>query len=237
MKKSFFEIGLQQKTDKISQHGYHFIYPNILDKYRDLKDKGIIEIGIENKYSLNLWLEYFPYSFIYGMDINLECNGERFSILKGDQSNKNDLINLKENINKPIFFIIDDGSHIPEHQILTFDILFEKLEPGGTYIIEDIETSYWTKEFIYNYKTNYGYQNKNSIIEIFKDLLDDINSEFLTEENKQIQLSKRKENVSITNRKNISSILFFHNSIIITKKTKEELDFYRERDYYWKNRL
>ena len=34
-------------------------------------------------------------------------------------------------------FIIDDGSHHPQHQITSFKYLFEKgLKPGGVYIIE-----------------------------------------------------------------------------------------------------
>ena len=34
--------------------------------------------------------------------------------------------------------ILDDGSHIPEHQILTFNTLFPSVVPGGIYIIEDV---------------------------------------------------------------------------------------------------
>ena len=37
--------------------------------------------------------------------------------------------------------IIDDGSHIEEHQIFTFGVLFPKLKPGGVYIVEDISSS------------------------------------------------------------------------------------------------
>ena len=40
--------------------------------------------------------------------------------------------------------IIDDGSHIPWHQIFTLETIFDTfLKDGGVYIIEDIETSYW----------------------------------------------------------------------------------------------
>jgi len=47
-------------------------------------------------------------------------------------------------IKHPVCFINDDGSHVPEHQLFSFDYLFhELLMPGGTYIIEDVETSYW----------------------------------------------------------------------------------------------
>ncbi len=41
--------------------------------------------------------------------------------------------------------IIDDGSHINDHVVTTFDFLFPKLAPGGIYVIEDTQTSYWTE--------------------------------------------------------------------------------------------
>jgi len=232
---TFYELGLQSQSDKISQHGYHFCYPHFLEKYKNMH-MAMIEIGIENKFSLNLWLNYFSNTFIYGMDINFSCQGDRYNIYKGDQSNIKDIEQFIEYITKPIFFVIDDGSHIPEHQILTFDILFEKLLPGGTYIIEDIETSYWTKSAIYQYPTNYGYHNNNSVLEFFKLLVDDINSEFLNNDNKNIQKSLINEKINENNRKNISTITFYHNCIIIVKKTQEELDFYKG-EYPWKEKL
>ena len=39
--------------------------------------------------------------------------------------------------------VIDDGSHLPYHQIVTFAALFPFVRPGGLYIIEDVETSYF----------------------------------------------------------------------------------------------
>jgi hypothetical protein len=39
--------------------------------------------------------------------------------------------------------VIDDGSHIPRHQLLSFSVLFPCVRPGGMYVIEDIESSYW----------------------------------------------------------------------------------------------
>jgi tetratricopeptide (TPR) repeat protein len=35
--------------------------------------------------------------------------------------------------------IIDDGSHISEHQIFSFERLFGSLKPGGLYLVEDIQ--------------------------------------------------------------------------------------------------
>ena len=39
--------------------------------------------------------------------------------------------------------IIDDGSHIPGHQLTSLACLLPALNPGGLYVIEGLETSYW----------------------------------------------------------------------------------------------
>ena len=230
---SFYQYGLESGTDKIYEHGYHFFYPKYLDPYKNIQNAAMIEIGIERGCSLHLWQKYFPFAFIYGIDINISDEGDKYKIFRADQS---DIIQLEYVKNEilPVFFVIDDGSHIPEHQILSFNVFFEKLLPGGTYIIEDIETSYWTKNGLYGYNTNYGYRDSKQVVELFKLLADDVNSEFLTNENKQIQ---QNDKISVSNRRNISTITFAHNCIIITKKTKEEIDFYGEREYRFKDNL
>ena len=233
----FYKIGEQCKSDKFFQHNYHNFYPKFIEHYKKFNNLAMLEIGVENKYSIDLWLNYFPNAFIYGADINVSDDGDnRYKIFKADQSNIKDLLLIKKNIITPLFLIIDDGSHIPEHQLLTFDTLFDILLPGGTYIIEDIETSYWSKNYIYNYVTNYGYHHPKSIVEFFKLVVDDINSLFLTDENKNIQNSFITNRLSEENRKNISTITFTHNTIIITKKSEEEIN-YRSTDYYWKQNL
>ncbi len=145
---------------------------------------------------------------------------------------------MKVGIKKPIFFIIDDGSHIPEHQKLTFDHYFSNLlMPGGTYIIEDIETSYWTRNGLYGYTTRYGYHHKNSLVEAFKDLVDDVNSEFLTPRNQETQESRLRTDFSPTTRSLVSSITFGMNCIVIVKKTEAEREEYNDRDYRFKQNL
>ena len=148
----FYNIGKNCNTDKIHQHYYNNYYPKFIEYYKNYNNLAMLEIGVENKYSIHLWLEYFPKAFIYGVDINISDEGDdRYKIFRADQSNVNDLNNLIINITKPLFLIIDDGSHVPEHQILTFDYLFNSLLPGGTYLIEDIVTSYWKNCIIYGY--------------------------------------------------------------------------------------
>ena len=38
---------------------------------------------------------------------------------------------------------MDDGSHVGSHILTSFEVLFPKLTPGGTYAIEDLHTAYW----------------------------------------------------------------------------------------------
>jgi hypothetical protein len=37
-------------------------------------------------------------------------------------------------------YIIDDGSHRPAHQVRSFELLWDRVKPGGKYFIEDIES-------------------------------------------------------------------------------------------------
>lgn len=203
-----YELGTKYDSDKITHHNYHGIYDFFLKSFYN--DTGsLLEIGIDSGKSLNMWLELFPNAFIYGMDINIAHIYDRFNIIKGDQSNIYDLHKVKNIIGNDLFLINDDGSHIPEHQLLTFNTLFPSLREGGIYIIEDIETSYWVKGGLYGYETRYGYKHPNSIVEIFKDVADSINSEFAGEHKSKL------ENTNM-----IDSITFSKNCIIIVKKTQ-----------------
>ena len=152
----FAMLGRKHGTDKVTHHGYHRFYPRFLEHYRALPPgSAMLEIGVDQEHSLHTWLEYFPNAFVYGVDISLNREGDRFQIFKADQSRHADMRRIVEReLRHPLFFIIDDGSHIPEHQVSCFDYLFRSaLLPGGCYIVEDVETSYWTRGGLYGYTT------------------------------------------------------------------------------------
>ena len=212
-KEKFKQLGETYNTDKVTHHHYDECYASYLEKFED-KKTSILEIGLEpgwGKASLCLWLDLFPNMYIYGLDRGTpDEESERYSIFQCDQSNISDLKRCKEKINHPVSIIIDDGSHIPEHQLLSFNELFPLLEVGGVYVIEDIETSYWTKEGLYGYETRYGKGHPKSIVEIFKNAVDGVNVEF--------SLSTEGE---VEHQKQIGSITFAQNCIIITKREYE----------------
>ena len=222
------------KSNKITHHGYERFYDYFLCPFKDVKF-NFLEIGIDQGRSLKLWNEYFTNATIYGMDINESYTHKKGKVIKGDQSNKKDLNRVIKEI-KVSKFIIDDGSHKPEHQLITFNHLFKNLLEGdGIYIIEDIETSYWRKAELYGYKINAGYDAKNNIVTIFKNIVDIVNREFLLEEH--IEYIKKFNKIDFDNLKYISFIAFAQNCIIIKKMTQERYEKYGKRKYRFANAL
>ena len=240
---SFYNLGIVANTDKIYMHGYHRFYEKSINIFKNMENIGILEIGVQTQETINLWLSYFNYAHVYGIDIDeKENNDSRVTLFKGDQSKLSDLqdIALKLNPMHPIVFIIDDGSHIPEHQILTFDFLFsDVLQNGGIYIIEDIELSYWKNGDLYGNNVNYGWKNNKSLIELFKWLIDVINKKYINDTDKN-ELNMNTNVISDKTKNLISSITFGQNCIIINKKNDYELDMqneYNNLDYRYKNNI
>jgi hypothetical protein len=217
---NFYELGIKYGNDKVTNHRYDLIYPKFIEdlKYKKIK---MLEIGLGTYsdgtgHSRNMWKEYFPNSEIYVMDINENFQDEIGLVIGGDQSKKEDL-EIVSNICGKLDFIIDDGSHVPEHQIKTFNLLFRKnLVNGGVYIIEDVECSYWNPEStVYGYET--GYLN---IIDYFMKLSHFVNSEFSGQKNDFY----------------VSQITFAKNCIIIKKQSDLEIEL-NNREYRFKNNL
>jgi autotransporter strand-loop-strand O-heptosyltransferase len=211
--KTFKEISDYFNCDKTTYHQYDKYYPIFLEKWRD-KPINIFEIGIEDGKSLNIWKNYFPYSMIWGMDISRKYEGDRYKVFIGDQSKIDDLINISTQIPK-CNLIVDDGSHIADHQIKTFEYLFENvLEYGGIYIIEDIECSYW-----HPLQTIYGYETGNlNIVDYFTKLNHGVNDHYNLNENEL----------------NIKSVTFGSNCIIVQKKEFYEME---KRPYRFVDKL
>jgi len=225
MNNLFIDIGTKTETDKIYHHGYDRFYPDYIK--RDIKK--LLEIGVEKYNSVLLWLEYCPNAFIYGFDIKTELNDERVKVIRGDQSNEADLNNLRNIIGDDIDVILDDGSHVPIHQILSFIKLFPSVINGGIYIIEDIETSYWTNNKpIYYYHLNEGLTSNTNLINVFSNALHLINREFIN--NDEIDTAIKNSIIPIDIIDTISTITFGQNCIIIKKKMDYEYK-YNNREY------
>jgi len=174
------KLGRIYGTDKIGTHFYTPHYQTHLRRFK-YKRINLLEIGVggyENPYgggrSLRMWKKYFPFGKIFSLDIydKSALQENRIKIFKGSQVDKNFLDKVIE-VTGEIDIIIDDGSHINEHVIETFNLLFPKLKDGGIYVIEDTQTSYW-EDFGGD---SADLNNPKTMMNYFKSLTDALNNQ------------------------------------------------------------
>lgn len=204
------------RTDKRGGHHYIDHYISHLEVLRNQKIK-LLEIGVggyENPLkggkSLRMWKSYFPKGEIYSIDIHdkTALQEPRIKIFQGSQVDKAFLERVIDEIGTPDV-IIDDGSHINEHVITTFKLLFPKLKDGGLYFVEDTQTSYWPDWGGDSKDMN----NPKTMMSFFKGLTDGLNYvEFLDPDYQPTSLNK-----------NITAMHFYHNLVVIKKGKNEEI--------------
>jgi ubiquinone/menaquinone biosynthesis C-methylase UbiE len=164
---------------------FTLMYDQYMSKYRNEPIK-ILEIGIGSGPSLNIWYEYFPNATIYAIDVDnhSQKNNDRVTTYICDQSNRNNLEELMKTIGE-VDLIIDDGSHVIDHQQISLGFLFRYLKSGGQYWIEDLHTS---DKSVWHGKTLYGYDmsfdDGESTVEVLESYDETKNflSPFLTKE-------------------------------------------------------
>jgi hypothetical protein len=141
---SLDEIGLRHGTDKSSvHHDYLRFYEEFLAPLRNA-EVSILEIGVLNGASLRTWEDYFPNARIVGADISQAARrfgSDRIIIELADQSDIEELTGVAVR-HGPFDIIVEDGSHMWEHQITSLRTLFPFLRNGGMYIVEDLQTNY-----------------------------------------------------------------------------------------------
>ena len=140
-------IFLSDKAGHRYTYYYHQLFKNLTQK-----KINFLEIGIFRGSSIRMWANYFKKANIYGID-NCEINtsGEllcdenilgklnEIKNIKCFKCNQDDKIKIEDIFKNQIFdIVIDDGSHFIRDQLISLGILFEKLKPGGIYVIEDI---------------------------------------------------------------------------------------------------
>jgi hypothetical protein len=166
--KSIFINHSGKVCDKWSS--YLEIYEREFSKYR-ATTSTIVEIGVQNCGSLEIWAKYFRKSkSILGVDILDQIRELKFedNRIKTLACNARELHENYCEKFKSSIIIIDDASHQSHDIISTFLTMFPLLKNGGTYVVEDLCCSYWL-EF------NSG--STISSMEFFKILADVINAE------------------------------------------------------------
>ena len=200
-----------------------------------LKKLNILEIGVggydnpkAGGNSLRMWKQYFPKSMIYGIDYvdKKTLDEERIKIFQGDQSDEKFLERVVSETGE-LDIIIDDGASINEHRIKTFKTLFPVLKKGGIYAEENTHISYWPSlgsqwskladksVFLANCVNVGGSVDLNAsdtIMAMYKRVADGLNyEEFLNPGYGPSYFDK-----------NIVSIHFYHNQVIVYKGNNNE---------------
>lgn len=144
-------IGDRWHTDKVIS-GYTAFYHTLFEHRRDFKK--VMEIGIGTLATMThvkdylpgashfMWRDYFPEAQIFGLDIDATVliNEDRIKSIQCDQRSTQSLSSAADWAGPDFDFILDDGSHDSEYQLMTFINLFPLVRPGGFYIIEDAKS-------------------------------------------------------------------------------------------------
>lgn len=110
--------------------------------FKDLM-KPFLPAGVEYVHgsSLKMWEEYFPEAQIFACDIREDTliNEGRIRSVVCDQAEYPSLQHMQLEFGpEPFDLIIDDGSHVPDHQWFTAGHLLPRLSKGGVYVVEDV---------------------------------------------------------------------------------------------------
>jgi hypothetical protein len=136
-------IGIRAGTDKSRlRQDYLRHYQRMFSRFAD-QWITVMEIGIHQGASLRVWEQFFPKAMIVGVDIEPQTARfarDRVNVEIGSQYDAGFLRKLASKYVPSI--IVDDGSHVAEHQVFTFNHLFGSIPAGGVYVVEDLSGSH-----------------------------------------------------------------------------------------------
>lgn len=147
------EAGSDKGDTVFHAHDYARLYAFLFEQFRE-QEFTMLEIGLKrggldetvlrgraerDAPSIAMWRKYFPKATIFGFDISdfsaVQMDG--FTFIRGDAGSADSLTALHDRL-PALRLLIDDGSHASYHQQLTLAHLFNRVEPGGFFVIEDI---------------------------------------------------------------------------------------------------
>lgn len=216
----------QEHSGKVSDKWDIYLseYNNQLESYRK-KEVSLLEIGVQNGGSLEIWNKFFPYAkVLVGCDINKDCDGLKFDSPKinvvAEDANTDIAENKITELSSSFDIIIDDGSHTSGDIVNSFSRYFPYLKDGGIYIAEDLHCSYWS-EF------QGGLYDFSSSISFFKQLADVLNYEHWGVEvnvKDMMSIFKSKYGASFSDEmlSHVHSVLFFNSVCIVRKREPNE---------------
>jgi hypothetical protein len=127
----------------------------------------VVEFGVFRGASIRWLAECFPDAEIIGADI-LPVQpdwprDDRVSYRQVDQADRDRVRTMLEGIDGEVDLIIDDGSHIPQHQASCLAEGMARLRGDGLYILEDIHTSHPMQSAFAHYSILNGRRVPNAL--------------------------------------------------------------------------
>lgn len=208
------EIALKHGTDKSSaHHNYTPHYEMFFAPYRHT-DFTFVECGYggyaypdRGGAGAKTWREYFTKATIISTDIYPKTNiPEGVNFYMGSQTEVELWRKIFEKHGRPTIFI-DDASHVNHWSVKTFRRIFPHLLPGGLYVWEDLESSWWEApasdgQKFYGCSDALNFQ-ANTSINFLRRLVNDVNAKHIAEWIKEYD---------------VQSVSFFENIAFIRKK-------------------
>lgn len=131
-------------SDKYYWHRYIATYDAAFARLGDVH--RVVEFGVLHGASVRWLAECFPDAEIIGADILPEQpdwpHAPRIGYRQIDQADRAGIKTLLDAVAGEIDLVIDDGSHIPQHQASCLAEGMPRLRSGGLYVLEDIGTSH-----------------------------------------------------------------------------------------------
>lgn len=151
---------------------YFPVYHRHLARYRGTCPV-VVEFGVSHGGSLRMWRDYFgPGCLVTGVDNDPRCAalelGDGITVITGDQEDRDFLAGLASQTGAPNV-VIDDGGHSMAQQLATLEEMWPVLRDGGTFLTEDVHTSYGAS-------WGGGYLRPGTLAERAKELIDRINA-------------------------------------------------------------
>ena len=231
-------------TEKVTHHGYDRTYWRFLPPPTESSSAegivSILEIGRSLGASMRMWRLLYPTGNLVGLDaeggeekkvevaeVGEEADGRPkivTTMLRGDASDPDALGRCARAAPEGYDAIVDGGSKwssVPALQLAAFRHLFPSLKPGGVYIVEGVESSYWGAGSRLLDATTDG----TSLVEVFKAHLDNLNSEFSGRQ------AAAAESFGFDHE--IEMVAFAHNCIAVTRGRRQDVDYFSWRRYRW----
>ena len=177
-------------------HCYSFMYAEVFAHLDSSQPRPLelLEIGIDATNSLTLWKAALGNGVhVHGVDNGkkhgvetlkkqqLRMEEENVTIHMGDQGDMEFLSQLKNATPSGFDVIIDDGGHTNKQQIASLKALWGHVRPGGVYVIEDLETQYYSGRGFgcYGLECGGGKLGKpDTSIALLKSIIDVLNRDF-----------------------------------------------------------